>query len=175
MDMDEVFSKLDRISERRIQEAMDAGEFDNLSGTGKPLQYEDNPFVPEDMRVAFKVLQNSNFAPDWMVLAQEIEADMAQMRESADRHFAMLRRRLHETASNPYAIRRLRTEVAQLKKTHTRATTQHRSLLEAINRKISTFNQTVPIASLHRVPLSISHEMDRFEDRVPAYLNYERE
>jgi hypothetical protein len=175
MDMDEVFSKLDRISERRIQEAMDAGEFDNLSGTGKPLQYEDNPFVPEDMRVAFKVLQNSNFAPDWMVLAQEIEADMAQMRESADRHFAMLRRRLHETASNPYAIRRLRTEVAQLKKTHTRAATRHRSLLEAINRKISTFNQTVPIASLHRVLLSITHEMDRFEDRVPAYLNYERE
>ena len=175
MDMDEVFSKLDRISERRIQEAMDAGEFDNLPGTGKPLQYEDNPFVPEDMRVAFKVLQNSNFAPDWMVLAQEIEGDMAQMRESADRHFAMLRRRLHETASNPYAIRRLRIEVAQLKKTHTRAATQHRSLLEAINRKISTFNQTVPIASLHRVPLSIRHEMDRFEDRVPAYLNYERE
>ena len=173
MDMDEAFSKLDRISERRIQEAMEAGEFDNLPGMGKPLQHDDNPFVPEDMRVAFKALQNSNFAPDWMLLAQEIDADLAQMRESADRHFAILRRRLHETASNPYAIRRLREEVVQLKKAHTRAATQHRSRLDSINRKISTFNQMVPIASLYRVPLSITHEMDKFEDRVPAYLNYE--
>src|SRR5688500_5305594 len=108
-----------------------------------------------------------------MVLAQEIEVDIDRMRDSADRHFATLRRRLHETASNPYAIRRLRVEVEQLKKEHRRAAVQHRSLLEAINRKISTFNQTVPIASLHRIPLSISHEIDKFEDRVPAYLNYE--
>ncbi|HUP28376.1 MAG TPA: DUF1992 domain-containing protein [Chloroflexia bacterium] len=172
MDMDEVFIKLDKLSERRIQEAIEAGEFDNLSGAGKPLQFEDNPFVPEDMRVAFKVLQNSNFAPDWMVLAQEIDADKERLRQSADVHFASLRRQLEQVAGNPFATTRLRTEVERLKKDHKRATARHASLVEEINRKISTFNQTVPIASLLRVPLSLPLEMQKFEDRVPAYLDY---
>jgi hypothetical protein len=30
----------------------------------------------------------------------------------------------------------------------------------------------VPIASLFKVPLSLEIEMERYEDRLPAYLSY---
>jgi len=172
MEADEVLIRMDRISERRIQEAIEAGEFDNLQGAGKPLNLDDNPFVPEDMRVAYKVLKNSGFAPDWMVLAQEIESDIQRLRHNADRHFAYLRRSLHEVSGNPYVIKRLRTEVNRLKNEHKRAARQHSLAIEEINRKITTFNQTVPIGSLLKVPLSLSNEMAAYEDRVPAYLSY---
>jgi hypothetical protein len=61
MDADDILRALDRASERRIQEAIDAGEFDNLEGAGQPLKLDDNPFVPEELRAAFKVLQIAGY------------------------------------------------------------------------------------------------------------------
>ena|SRR5438552_104642 len=172
MDADEVIINLERISERRIREAIDAGEFDNLRGMGQPLKLDDNPFVPEDMRAAFTVLANSGYAPDWMVLGQEIDADLAQLRAIADQHFAYLRERLAELASDPYAVKRLRQELQKLRAHHARVSAQYSSAIGEINRKVRVFNETVPIASLLKVPLSERIEMERFEDRVPAYLSY---
>jgi hypothetical protein len=172
MDADDLLRGLDRISERRIQEAIEAGEFDNLAGMGKPLKHEDNPFVPEDMRAAFKVLENSGFAPDWMVVGQEIELELEQLRADADRHFAYLREELRELAADPYAVKRLGREITRLRERHRRASRQHAARIEEINRKIRYFNHTVPVSSLLKVPLSEQVEMSKYEDRVPAYLTY---
>ena len=170
---DQTIIKLDRIAERRIKEAMDAGEFDNLEGLGKPLKdIDNNPFVPTELRAALKVLSNSGYAPDWMVLAQQIDADIERLRYKADLHFTYLRVQLAEIASNPYAVKRLRKEMDRLKAEHKRAAKVHSQAIEEINRKISTFNQTCPIASLMRWPLSPTSETDKFEDRLPAFLNY---
>jgi hypothetical protein len=172
---DEALIKLERIAERRIREAIEAGEFDNLRGHGKPLSDNDNnPYVPEEMRVAFKVLQNSGYAPDWMLLAQEIEADLTRLRVRADIHFRLLHDRLADLSADTNAIRRLKPEVQRLKTLHKRAAIQHEQAIQEVNRKINTFNQTVPIASLLKVPLSVEEEMRQYEDRVPAYLSYVR-
>ena len=172
MDADEILNALERASERRIQEAIEAGEFDNLPGMGQPLKYEDNPFVPEDMRAAFMVLQNGGYAPDWMVLGGEIEAELPRLRADADRHFALLRVDLRDLAGDPYAIRRLGREVARLRERHRRSAHRHAARIEELNRKISLFNQMVPIASLLKVPLSLEAEMRKYDERVPAYLTY---
>jgi hypothetical protein len=173
LEADEAIIKLERIAERRIREAIEAGEFDNLRGHGKPLSTDDdNPYVPDDMRVAFKVLQNSGYAPDWMVLAQEIEAGIERLRASADIHFRLLREQLADISADTQAINRLAPEVRRLKALHRRAAIQHEQAILEINRKINTFNQTVPIASLLKVPLSLEQEMRNYEDRVPAYLSY---
>jgi hypothetical protein len=91
---------------------------------------------------------------------------------SADYHFRMLREELADIGSNPYAVKRLRTEMDRLRSLHKRASAQYRQRLEAVNRKISTFNQTVPIASLLKIPLDVEVQMAHYEDRVPAYLSY---
>src|SRR5438270_5859475 len=147
-DVDDAILKLERIADRRIQQAIDAGEFDNLPGSGQPLKdIDDNPFVPAEMRAAFKVLANSNYAPDWMALAQQIEADIERMRQMADRHFAYLRRSLQEHGSNPYAVKRLRKETDRLKAEHRPAAGAHSQAIEEINPQLSCFNHTVTIAS----------------------------
>lgn len=172
-EIDEVITKFDRIADRRIQEAIRAGEFDNLQGMGKPLKdLDDNPFIPDDMRAAFKVLANSGYAPDWIVMAQQIDAETERMRHTADLHFAYLRRRLQEVGSDPYAVKRLRQIVDQLKAEHRRAADMHAHHIEEINRKISSFNHMVPIASLMKIPMSRTSEMEKFEDRLPAFLTY---
>ena len=54
---------LELIAERKIAEAAAQGEFDNLPGAGKPLDLEEDPLVPEDMRMANRILRNAGVAP----------------------------------------------------------------------------------------------------------------
>lgn len=49
------------IAERKIEEAIADGQFDNLSGTGKPLHLEDLSHLPPNMRMAYTILKNSGY------------------------------------------------------------------------------------------------------------------
>jgi len=51
------------LAERRIEEAIARGEFDELPGAGRPLELDDDPLVPEDMRVACRILKNAGYVP----------------------------------------------------------------------------------------------------------------
>ena len=63
---------LENIAEERIREAMARGEFANLPGAGKPLHLEDDAIVPEDLRVAYKILKNAGCIPPELELRKEI-------------------------------------------------------------------------------------------------------
>ena len=56
-----------RLAEQRILEAQRKGEFDDLPGKGKPLELEDLSWVPDDLRIGYKVLKNAR------VLLPEVE------------------------------------------------------------------------------------------------------
>ena len=57
------WSVIQLVAERRIEEALSQGAFDNLPGAGKPLEIEDLSHVPEDMRMAYKILRNAGCLP----------------------------------------------------------------------------------------------------------------
>lgn len=61
--MSNPFYAIAQIAEQRIQEAIQAGSFDNLSGFGKPLELEDDSKIPEDLRMAYKILKNAGCLP----------------------------------------------------------------------------------------------------------------
>jgi hypothetical protein len=61
-----------KIIERRIQEAQNRGEFNDLPGRGEPLQMEDDSGVPEDLRLAYKILKNADCLPPELQLKKEI-------------------------------------------------------------------------------------------------------
>ena len=67
-------SVLDRIAEARIAEALARGELDDLPGTGRPIPPEpENPFIPEELRVAYRVLKNAGYLPAEVRLRRDIE------------------------------------------------------------------------------------------------------
>ena len=66
------WSALQSIAERRIQDAAKAGAFDNLPGQGRPLELEDMSHVPEDLRMAYKVLRNAGCLPPELEERKEI-------------------------------------------------------------------------------------------------------
>ena len=67
-----VFAALQRLAEERIRDAIQRGEFDNLPGRGKPLILEDDRHIPEDLRLAYKVLKNAGCLPPELELKKEI-------------------------------------------------------------------------------------------------------
>jgi hypothetical protein len=83
-----------KIIEERIKGAQRKGEFDNLPGSGKPLNLEDDRFVPEDLRLAFKILKNADCVPPEIELKKEIEqleAMMSKM-DGAARKYKLLKK-----------------------------------------------------------------------------------
>jgi len=66
-------SIIDEVAERAIKAAQERGEFDNLPGKGKPLVLEDDSMIPEDLRMAYKVLRNSGHLPPEMQQEKDIQ------------------------------------------------------------------------------------------------------
>jgi hypothetical protein len=63
---------IDQIAEQKIIDALLKGDLDNLSGQGQPLHLDDNSFVPEELRVAYRLLKNSSLLPPGVNLRKEI-------------------------------------------------------------------------------------------------------
>lgn len=47
------------LAEKKILEAASRGELDDLPGAGRPLDLEDDALVPEDLRMASRILKNA--------------------------------------------------------------------------------------------------------------------
>jgi hypothetical protein len=61
-----------KIVEQRIKESLEKGEFDNLPGKGEPLILEDDSHIPEDLRIAYKILKNADCLPPEIQERKEI-------------------------------------------------------------------------------------------------------
>ncbi|WP_026331398.1 DUF1992 domain-containing protein [Thioalkalivibrio sp. ALE11] len=70
--------------EAQLADAARRGEFDDLPGAGRPLELDDDRDVPEDMRMAFRIMKNSGYVPEEVRLRGEIASVEALLREAED-------------------------------------------------------------------------------------------
>ena len=83
--------------EQKIREAMERGEFDNLSGAGKPLDLAAYFDTPEDLRMAFAILKSNDFVPEEVEIFREIAELKARLQASDDESERLtLEKRLNE-------------------------------------------------------------------------------
>jgi len=78
----------EKIVEARIKQAQKKGDFDNLPGFGKPLKFDDIN-VPEDLRMAYKILKNADCVPPEIEIKKEIrqaEDLLANMEDTAEKY-----------------------------------------------------------------------------------------
>jgi hypothetical protein len=89
------FPGLNALVERRIEQAVARGEFDNLPGAGKPLVLDEDPLVPEEMRVAHRILKNAGYVPPELAQlaeANQLIATIERAELGADEHTRATRR-----------------------------------------------------------------------------------
>ena len=67
------------IADRKIQEAMDEGAFENLAGTGRPLALGEEPFEDPSLRMAHRLLRNNGFAPAWVEEGRDIDVAVERL------------------------------------------------------------------------------------------------
>ncbi|MCK6880055.1 DUF1992 domain-containing protein [Enterobacter bugandensis] len=54
---------LDQWAERHIRDAQIKGDFDNLPGSGEPLELEDDSHIAPELRAGYRLLKNAGCLP----------------------------------------------------------------------------------------------------------------
>ena len=127
--------------ERQLEEAARAGAFDRLPGAGLPLDLSENPYVPADWRLAFKILADHQVVPEFVERRKEIEGIRAEIDAlKADRSRDREWRRL--------ACRNRLVRLAEA--------------VEALNRCLVRENQFVR-SSLQLPPVDVDDELRAFD------------
>lgn len=75
---------LENFVEKQIRKAIEAGEFDNLEGAGKPLDLDDYFAAPEDMRMGYSVLKSAKVVPEEVDRLKEIGELKEKIKSCAD-------------------------------------------------------------------------------------------
>jgi len=97
----DISTGLRRLAERRIEDAMKEGKFDNLQGAGKPLDLEPMP-ADEDVRMtwwAIRILKNNDFTPHeirWRKMIEALKAELSRTRD--EQRLIVLVRQINELA-----------------------------------------------------------------------------
>lgn len=72
--------------EEKIREAMDAGEFNDLPGKGKPLDLNDYFNAPAELRLGYSMLKSAHCLPEEVELRKEIEMLKGRLENCANQH-----------------------------------------------------------------------------------------
>lgn len=131
--------------ERRIQEAMAAGVFENLPGVGKPLNLGRNPYLDPSLELAYGLLKNNGYAPEWIARDKEIRQELGAAR--ARLRAAWFQRQAHPADEAAWQA----------------AVVRFAESLDQLNRKIDDFNLIVPIPSCQRARLRLADELRRLD------------
>ncbi len=83
------------LAERKIEEALARGELEGLPGAGRPLDLDDDRLVPEELRMAFRVLKNAGLVPPELEPARKGEKKLTLLRARVEsRYFHKVVRKL---------------------------------------------------------------------------------
>lgn len=132
-------SNAELLIDKLINQARKAGQFDNLTGTGRPLEHDDESLVPDDLRAAFRMLKNAGFAPPWVEARRDIDAERARIAgwlNDANQRWPRL---------NAAGRERLRRE--------------YDAMLAALQRQIISYNLTSPPSAGQLEGLRIEEEV----------------
>jgi len=82
----DISSAMRRLADRRIEDAMQEGKFDNLPGAGKPIELEPMP-AEESARMMWwtlRILKNNNVIPEevaWRKSIDHLKSRLSQARD----------------------------------------------------------------------------------------------
>lgn len=143
-------SGIEELVEERIRKAQEKGAFDNLEGKGKPLNLYENPFEPPELRMAFRMLKNAGFAPYWVELGKDIDANRQLWKEEIERFKQRVVMVSHQRgfARDPRFLARKENFYAE-----------QRERLIKINRMIDDFNLQCPTFQVTRGRVNVEEEM----------------
>ncbi|NXI35351.1 DJC28 protein, partial [Galbula dea] len=149
---------VERLVEDLIQESMAKGDFDNLSGKGKPLQkFSDCPHIDPMTHNLNRILIDNGYQPEWILMQKEIRETIEQLRKS----IVASRSKLGGPMT-PYR-----------QKQWDRICEQFIEDIRKLNKRVDNFNLVVPILSRQMVHFSADKEIVRAQKTYEALMENE--
>jgi hypothetical protein len=75
---------LGKFIDEQIRNSIEAGDFDNLEGAGRPIDLDSYFNTPEDLRMGYSVLKSSKFVPEEVERLKEIGELKEKIKNCAD-------------------------------------------------------------------------------------------
>jgi DnaJ family protein C protein 28 len=135
-----------------IRAAMEEGAFDNLPGAGRPLELDENPYLDREWQLAYHLLKQNGFAPDFIERRQAIEQQLDAARELLARSWAWRQRALD--AGEDAGLVESQWRAA-------RATFETR--VDELNKQIKHYNLSVPNPRFSRARLDSNREIEQLK------------
>ncbi|NXP15787.1 DJC28 protein, partial [Thinocorus orbignyianus] len=146
---------VERLVEDLIQESMAKGDFDNLSGKGKPLQkFSDCPHIDPMTHNLNRILIDNGYQPEWILLQKEIRETIERLRKNIVASRSQL--------GGPMT--------AYKQKQWNRICEQFVEDIRKLNKRIDNFNLVVPILSRQMVHFSADKEIVRAQKTYEALM-----
>lgn len=134
-----------------IQQAMRAGAFDNLPGKGKPLDLDENPHLDPEWQLAYHLLKQNGFAPDFIEKRQAIEVGLANARQSLMRTWVWRGSSIQDGKDRDPVEAEWGKAKAIFRKT-----------TDELNKQIHSYNLSIPTPTLFRQKIDFENEMNSF-------------
>lgn len=125
--------KWEPLIDRLIRESMERGEFDDLPGSGQPIDLSENPYETPELRTVHRLLKNAGFAPAWIEERKDIDNEFHRV-------YAIVRRAKALYASSDNSA------PAQWE----RAKKEFRESVDELNERIRHYNLKAPATAFHR-------------------------
>lgn len=139
---------LSDLVDEQIQKAIESGAFDNLTGIGKPFNFEHDRLVPTENRLAYRIMRDNDIQPEWIMLQKAIETAIAEARRHlrAEAHeYERIQRLFGDKQDVDSILRRIAARDRR-----DRVQIEFRDLIRQVNKKITEFNLKTPFSHLTR-------------------------
>jgi len=134
--------------EEIIQQAMQEGAFDNLPGKGQPLNIDDNPHLDPEWQLAYHLLKENGFAPEFIEKRQAIELQLAEARQALARSWAWRAQALDEGKPADW-----------VEAEWSKAKAKFEEKVNNINKQISNYNISIKSGTFYRSPINAESEI----------------
>jgi DnaJ family protein C protein 28 len=142
--------------DQQVREAQERGAFDDLPGKGRPIDLTSNPYA-QDQELAFKILRDAGFAPEWIELDKAIRSQLERARQVLSRQWSWRTTRLAELADRRDAW--ADSERARVEGQWHRALSVFEQEIDTINAEISRLNLMVPSPRFQRLKVKAAGEV----------------
>lgn len=137
-------NRFESLTEKKLREAIESGEFDDLPGKGEPIDLRENPFEDPDLRTVHRLLRNAGFAPAWIEERKDIDAELATAQTKLTRAWALFGSGGKATSEAEWerSVKDFREQVVELQQ------------------RIRTYNLKAPATVFHRKHIDVEKILD---------------
>jgi len=143
-------NRFESLTEKKLREAIENGEFDDLPGKGEPIDLRENPFEDPDLRTVHRLLRNAGFAPAWIEERKDIDAELAAGQTKLSRAWALF-------GAGGKAPSEAEWE---------RSAKEFREQVSELQQRIRVYNLKAPAAVFHRKHIDVEKILESIKRNI---------